>query len=538
VATGTVTGTVTITGAPKGFAPPFLGAGACPTSTPPGQICASPQFSLANGKTYTLSLAAGPWRLDGFYEIGPFGGAFLGSAKTVNVVATKTVTVNLTIPYKAPGGLTGSVTVTGVPAGVTIQGYIALLCPAYSPYTGGTPPIACVQSFSPPSPSGGTYNVSTLPPVGWTVFPGYVTVFGATYAVKAGKKTTVKSNQTQTVNVTTPYIKPTNGIVTGSVVVTGAPSGFVAPIGVEACPTPARGQPCTGTNVFNGPFTLPLAVGKWTLQPFYFDPPFFNAVFGPKHTVTVSAGKITTLNLTLPYVVPGTAVGSVTVTRVHAGVTIEQYTVLACPASAPWRGGVPSIACVREWSGVTGSGFFSVASGGPAGSHHAIVPSAPAPVTQPPYNRYRLPTLTPGSWILYPGYVTLFGSYTTLTGTTVTVTANHTTTRNLTVAYQTPTDGAVVGTVAVVGAPANGGTQIGVEACTAPPTPTSCAGQRFGYAGVGGAYTLALAPGTWWVSGTAFVYGIGGASVYLSPPRKITVTAGAAARANFTVFIT
>ena len=138
---------------------------------------------------------------------------------------------------------------------------------------------------------------------------------------------------------------------------------------------------------------------------------------------------------------------------------------------------------------------------------------------------------------MYPGYATLFGSYTTPSGTTVAVTANHTTTRNLTVAYQKPTEGALVGTVAVVGARANGGVQLGVEACTAPPTPTSCAGGQFGSAGPGSAYTLALGPGAWWVAGSAFVYSFGPPEVCLSPPKKIAVTAGVASRGSFTVII-
>ena len=536
LATGTVTGTVTVTGAPKGFTPPFLGAGACPTSTPPGQICSSPQFALANGTKYTLVLTSGSWRLEGFYELGPYGGAFLGSAKTVQVVAGKTVTLNLAIPYKAPGTVKGSITVTGVPSGITIEQYFAVLCPAYAPFTGGTPSIACVQVYSPPSPTGGSYDVSTLPPVGWTVYPGYYTVFGQTLAIKAGVKVTVKSNQTQTVNVTTPYITPSNGILTGTLAITGAPTGFSGPTGVYACPS-TQGQACSVFGYFFGSYSLPLAKGTWTIRPFYLDQPFFNAVLGAKHSVTVSAGTITTLNLTVAYVVPGTAAGALNITGVPSGVTIEQYTVLACPASAPWTGGQPSFECVREFSGIGASGFVSVAAEKVAGSSHRALASAPAPVTQPPYNQYRLPTLTPGSWILYPGYLTVFEAYTTTTGTKVTVTANHTTTKNLTVAYHAPADGAVTGTVAVVGAPANGGIQVGAEACTAPPTPTTCAGAHFAYAFSGSTYQLPLPPGTWWVSGTAFVYSFGTPQTYLSPPTKLTVAAGVATTADFTVTI-
>ena len=69
---GTVTGTVTVTGTPKKFTPAYLGAGACPTTTPPNEACSDPQYALAttNG-VYRLSLSPGTWHVDGFYENGP-----------------------------------------------------------------------------------------------------------------------------------------------------------------------------------------------------------------------------------------------------------------------------------------------------------------------------------------------------------------------------------------------------------------------------------------------------------------------------------
>ena len=46
---------------------------------------------------------------------------------------------------------------------------------------------------------------------------------------------------------------------------------------------------------------------------------------------------------------------------------------------------------------------------------------------QAPFDSYKLPTLTAGSWILYPGYATVFGSFTSPKGTMVMVKAgaNH-----------------------------------------------------------------------------------------------------------------
>src|ERR1700682_2126941 len=91
---GTLTGTVTVTGAPQGFTPGFLGAGACPSTTPPGQVCANPVYALATGGTYTLSLAAGSWEIDGFYEVNGFGGVFLGPPQLVTIPAGGTVPQN------------------------------------------------------------------------------------------------------------------------------------------------------------------------------------------------------------------------------------------------------------------------------------------------------------------------------------------------------------------------------------------------------------------------------------------------------------
>jgi hypothetical protein len=516
-----------------------MGAGACPDTGPPGQICTNPVFTLAN-KAYSLQVPAGKWRVVGFYELAPFGGPFIGPVKTVTVAAGQTATANLTVPYRAPGTVQGTVNVTNVPAAVTIEQLLVLLCPAFDPFTGGTPPIGCVTSSSPPSPTGGSYSVSTLPPGAWTVYPGYFSAFGTTYALKAGVKTTVVSGQTNTVNVTTPFIRPSNGILTGTLSVTGAPSGFAAPLGINACTTKSGTTTCTAQPVFGGnnTYTLPLAAGRWSIQPLYLVPPFFNAIFGSKHTVSVRGGTIKTLNLAEPYVHTGTAIGALHVTGVPAAVTIDQYRVLACPSSAPWTGGLPSIQCVTEFSGATGSGF-PLLSGSLAHLARALgVPAGPAPVSQPPFNRYRLPTLTPGSWILYPGYRTVFGSFDTMTGTTVQVTAGVTTTRGLTIAYQPPTEGAVQGTIAVIGAPGQGGVQVAAQACTAPPTPTSCPGEQQAFVGFStNSYQLPLAPGTWWVSGAAYVYGFTGVQEYLSPAKKIAVSAGTAVTANFTVSI-
>ena len=80
---GTVTGTVSVTGAPKGFAPALTAVGACKSGA--FATCSSPQFSLADGAPYTFTLPDGTWHIQGFYVLAPFGGAFLGTPATVTV---------------------------------------------------------------------------------------------------------------------------------------------------------------------------------------------------------------------------------------------------------------------------------------------------------------------------------------------------------------------------------------------------------------------------------------------------------------------
>jgi hypothetical protein len=58
--TGTVTGSVTITGAPKRFAPGFVGVGACPDAGGSDQMCANPQYTMGLG-TSCHSLPGRGW---------------------------------------------------------------------------------------------------------------------------------------------------------------------------------------------------------------------------------------------------------------------------------------------------------------------------------------------------------------------------------------------------------------------------------------------------------------------------------------------
>ena len=120
---------------PEGVRAPFTGVGGCKSG--PFATCPSPQLALANGASYTLTLPDGTWHLQGFYVISPYGGLFLGTTATVTVDTGKTTTVNLTVPYKEPGSVKGTVSVTNVPSGITVSQKAPIACPSYAPNPNG-----------------------------------------------------------------------------------------------------------------------------------------------------------------------------------------------------------------------------------------------------------------------------------------------------------------------------------------------------------------------------------------------------------------
>jgi len=520
--TGTVTGTVTVTGAPTGFVPTYSGAGACPSGGPPGVACANPVYSLANGGVYTLSLTTGTWTISGFYELNGFGGVFLSTPQTVTVVAGGTVTQNFTVAYQKPAAIKGTIKVTGVPAGLQIYSLSVLLCPSFAPYTGGTPSIACVNGYGQqpyPAVNPSPYQVTGLPPGTWTAYPEYCTEFGCATNAKAGKTVTLVAGHTTKVNLTTPFILPGEGLLNASVVVTGAPAGFTAPVAISACQV-GGGSCQTSYYGFGGnTFNLLLGTGQWNVNGLYLVPPFDNAIAGPTTTVTIKGGVTTTVALSVPYQVLGTATGTIRVTGHRSHVPITAYTVVACPTGVQ-----VSQACVSEFSGPGGYGFGTAAP-------RRVTTHAGARTS---LNVYQLPTLTPGSWTLYPGYRTVFGSYSDPNGTVVNIAAGRTTTQRLKVPYQTPSEGVVLGRVAVIGVPTNG-FQSGVQACSAPPTGTSCPNEQDAYNQSSDAYQLRLPPGTWWVSGFVELFSFGSVNKSTSQPKVVHVTAGSRTTANFAV---
>jgi hypothetical protein len=542
---GTVTGTVTVTGAPKRFTPAFLGAGACPASSPPNVACADPIYALASEGAYTLSLSAGTWRISGFYENSGFGGAFLGPAQTVAVTAGGTVNVDLSVPYEKPASLSGTITVKNVPPFDTVEQLSVLLCPSFAPYNGTSPSIACVNGYgSNMTVSNGTaiasYSLSGLPPLTWTAYPSFCAESGCGTNANKGVSVTLTPGGSGTANVTTSFLLPGQALLTGTISVTGAPPDFSDEVGVTACPLGQNGG--SGCHEFYGVsgnrYTMVLSAGQWSVKGFYLAQPYDNAVDGSTQVVTLAKKQTMNLYLSVPYQVPGTATGTITVEGLPAGVTVESYTMLACPAAEPWTGGVTAPECVSEYSGPAGFGY-GAADRGQAKSANAAAnpPAGYAGAAKSPVNVYSLPTLTAGPWLLYPGYQTVFGSVIDPSGKPVAITSGKTTTRNVTVTYQPPSQGAVTGTVTVVGAPAEGDYESGVQACSGVPTAGSCPGEIQTGSQQNGTYTLLLAPGTWWLEGFIDVFGGTTLNQSTSRAKKVVLTAGTELTKNFTVTV-
>ena len=523
---GSVTGTVTVSGAPAGFSPAYLGAGACPASTPSGVACADPTYSLAGPDgSYTLSLAAGAWEVSGFYENNAYGGVFLSAPKAVTVPSGGSVTVNFVVPYQGPATVKGMVKVTGVPTGVTIYELSALICPSFAPYTGGAASIACVNGYTQGASgsSSAPFDVTGLPPGSFTVYPSYCTEFGCETNAAAGKVVNLVSGHTTRASVKTPFILPGEGLLSATVTVTGAPTGFSDPVAATACQV-GGGSCQTYTGFGTNAISMLLTDGQWVVNGLYLAAPFDNAIEGPSQTVTISGGHTTAVTLDVAYQVLGTAAGTIRVTGNQSRIPVTSYTVVACPSSVAGRS---SPECVNEYSGPSGFGIGITITG---------AASRASGTAHTPFNLYQITTLTPGSWTLYPGYGTALGSYTDPTGTKVTIVAGQTTTQRLTVPFQVPSTGEVTGKVVVVGAPANG-FQSGVEACSAPPSGLSCADGQQAYSQSDGTYALSLAPGTWWLAGFVQLFTLGGIGQSLSPAQQVTVTAGTVVKKNFTVTV-
>lgn len=491
---GSVSGMVTVTGAPKSFSPALLAVGGCTSGS--FASCASPQLSEVSGTTYTFALPEGTWHLQAFYVLVPYGGAFIGSAKTVSVKADKTTEANLTLAYKKPGSVKGTVSVTKVPSGVSVSDKVAVACPSSAP----SPNAAAADLVCAESADSGTYSMTTLSPGTWVIYPGYETKFGTTIATK-GTTVTVTSGTTKTVDLTTPYLDPTSGLVSGTATVTSAPAGFDDEVGVLACKGSTVSLTCASLQeypVSGDTYELPLSVGTWTLEMIYFLEPYGGLQTGSPKTVTVLAGKTVDAPLTDAYATPGTASGTISVTGTPEKVSILSYSILACPVGSPYDGNAFDPQCAGESSGA-GLTLFA----GQFGARLKMKsdPLYRTPASSSSQESYSLP-LPAGKWLLYPSYTTVFGSTFSTKGSSVTVKAKMTSTTDLTLAYQAPTDGVVSGTTDLLDAPSLFSGVYGVEACPSPAstTPGDVCSVNTSQIGPTGDYDLTVPAGTWWIA--------------------------------------
>ena len=532
---GTVSGTVTLTGAPAGFVPSLFGVGACPSVSPGQPLCAFPQYGLVNSGSsgsYNLSLSPGTWVLYGFYESAFLGGAFTGSPNVVSVTSGANRVLDTTVPYVKPATLDVTVSVTGLPAGAPVTSAYTVLCPTGIPYDGTTQPLPCVQGGNPvypPSPTPGTFSITGLPPGQWTAYPGYCTQFGCAANPNAGKQVTLHAGRTSRVHLTTGFVVPPNGQLTATATVVGAPPGFNDPVGLMACQTGQYGY-CEGfSSSGSGPMSLFLPDGAWTVTAFYTVQPFGNAVSGSAQTIVIQGGQTTTVSLQVTYQVLGTAAGTIRVTGMPANVHPTSYSVRACPvgSSNPFT----FLSCVYEYSGAGGGYGYGAADTKRLGknAHRGTLPKSAGVKI----NTFNLPTLTPGLWDIQASYTTPFGTFSPQNDTVVRITSGQTTTTRVKIPYQQPFGGIVKGTLTVVNLPGSSNTT--VRACTSDPSGGSCTGEVDGYPGSGGTYQLQLPPGTWWVQGVAYVYSGFTTQTIASPARQVAVTTGSQTKANFTV---
>ncbi len=409
-APGVLTGLSTVSSAPAGFSA-AVGVVACRSTTSSSTQCAHPYSTISgSGGSYTLDLPAGSWRVTGYYTLSSFGGslggAFFGPSIVLVMTSGVTSRYNVSVPYQVPAIVTGTVTVTGVPKGVTIASEEVFACPAADPLVGAQPSVYCATAFVPPPSPSSSYNLS-LPSGKWILYVGYYTLFGLTVD-PTGTAVTLHAGKTTTTDLSVHYVVPTNGLIEGTVTVTGAPKGTSMLVGVGGCPDksgiltlcPSPTYTLAGTG---GAYQLAVPAGKWLIAGFYEVAPFGGQFLSATHVEVITGGSILHLNLTIPYVAPATVTATVKVTGVPSGTTVELIGMLVCPTSTPYHGTVEPIEC-------------SFTSGTPSAT-------------------LSIGTLPPGKFLVYPGYLTATSSLISTIGTPVTLASGKTSHVALTVAY-------------------------------------------------------------------------------------------------------
>jgi len=306
---GLLSATVTVSGAPAGFAP-GTGIEACQL-TGLDTICEGIS-STSPGPT-TLLLNDGLWVLTGYYTAAPFGNAIDGPTELVTIQGGQTTNLVLDVPYQVLGGITGTIKISGLPAGVHPTGYSVDACPAgalsanplaflscvyeYSGSAGYSYGAADIKRFGRNAHRGSltraagaklnTIDLPTLTPGPWSITVSYSTQYGTFYPA-VGTTVNVTAGATTKAKVVVPYQAPLQGLVTGTVKVTNSPDGaFNAE--VRACSSAPTATTCTdevdATPGQTGTYQLPLLAGTWWVQGESY------SYAGPTTEVVTSAAK-------------------------------------------------------------------------------------------------------------------------------------------------------------------------------------------------------------------------------------------------------
>jgi len=226
------------------------------------------------------------------------------------------------------GTASGTIHITGMPAGVHATSYSIYACPLG---TGGQNPLSFLSCVSETSGSGGflygaantkrlgktahratlpmaagvkfnTFNLPTLTPGPWDIQVSYTTPFGYFYP-QNDTIVNIAPGKTTTAKVTIPYQVPAIGIVKGSLTVIGIPGSSNSI--VQACASAPVAGVCSGEvdayPASDGTYKLQLSPGNWWIQGVTYVYTGFTSetLTSPTQQVTVAAGTQTKANFTV-----------------------------------------------------------------------------------------------------------------------------------------------------------------------------------------------------------------------------------------------